>query len=186
VLAAALAFSPLPVSATVEGWPALCDVAGVPAGDGLTVRAAPSAGAPVVGALEPGARGVEVVAVHDRQTWGPIDLGEGTRWVSLAFLARRPGQWEGLFPEAARRFGTEPFWELDRSVGTARWSAPEDAAAVGPLGAPQLSLTHRGRQAVSARLMPEAGGAGATALRCCAPRCARTACRTVPPAMRST
>lgn len=53
-----------------------------------------------------------MIRPNPRETWGLVNTGEGTGWVSLAYLARRPGQWYGRMPAIAACFGTEPFWTL--------------------------------------------------------------------------
>ncbi|WP_298437581.1 SH3 domain-containing protein [uncultured Jannaschia sp.] len=114
-----------PAAATQDAWPALFDVAGVASDDVLNIRAAPRADAPILGTLAPDATGVEVVAPNGRETWGQVNVDEGTGWVSLRFLARQPGQWQGAFPPLASCFGTEPFWTVRVDGDTARWSTPE-------------------------------------------------------------
>jgi uncharacterized membrane protein len=114
-----------PAAATQDGWPALFDVTGVAAGDALNVRSGPGTRWPVVATLPRDARGVEVVEPNPRQTWGRINTVEGTGWVSLAFLARRPGQWDGAFPEIAACAGTEPFWSLTRAEGRLSFRQPD-------------------------------------------------------------
>ncbi len=117
-----------PALATQDAWPALFDVRGVAADDVLNIRAEPSASAPIIGSLAHDARGVEVIAPNDRETWGRVNTMEGTGWVSLSFLERLPGQWDGAFPEIAACFGTEPFWSVSRQFGEislSRLDAPE-------------------------------------------------------------
>lgn len=113
-----------PAAATQDRWPALFDVAGVDESDVLNIRAAPSADAEIVGSLRHDARDIEVVRPNDRETWGLINTGEGTGWVSLAFLARQPGQWLGSEIEAASCGGTEPFWGLKINGPAVTWSVP--------------------------------------------------------------
>lgn len=116
-----------PAAATQDAWPALFDVTGVALDDVLNVRSAPSATSEIVGALAPDATGVEVIRPDDRQTWGLVNTGEGTGWVSLAYLARLAGQWQGAFPDPARCFGTEPFWTLTfPDGGTVSLRTPEE------------------------------------------------------------
>lgn len=103
----------VPALATQDGWPALYDVQGVAEDDVLNIRAEPSAGASIVGQLAHDAEAVEVIRPNPRQTWGLVNHGEGTGWVSLSYLQRRPGQWFGARPDPARCFGTEPFWALE-------------------------------------------------------------------------
>jgi len=118
-----LAFA-APALATQDGWPAIHDVTGVAADDMLNIRERPDASSPVVGRLAPDAT-VEVIRPNDRLTWGLVNAGERTGWVSLRYLARRPGQWDGAFPEIASCFGTEPFWSLARDGDAMTFSTPE-------------------------------------------------------------
>lgn len=119
-----------PVFATVDGWPALYDVAGVAADDVLNVRERPDAASPVIGTLSHDATGVEVIAPNEQETWGIVNAGERPGWVSLAYLERRPGQWDGALPEVSACFGTEPFWTLLRTGGQDFRFEAMDAAAV--------------------------------------------------------
>ncbi len=117
----------LPAAATQDGWPALHDVTGVAADDVLNLRAAPDASAPVIGRLAPDATGIEVIRPTGDLGWGLVNTGEGTGWVSLRFLERRPGQWDGAFPEIAACFGTEPFWSLRRDGDALVFETPDAA-----------------------------------------------------------
>ncbi len=114
----------VPAVATQEGWPAIHDVTGVAADDVLNIRERPDAASPIVGQLSPGAV-VEVIRPNDRQTWGLVNAGERPGWVSLRYLQRRPGQWDGAFPEVAACFGTEPFWSLMREGDALTFSTPD-------------------------------------------------------------
>ena len=89
ILWAALA---LPAIATQDGWPALHDVTGVSAGDALNIRERPDASSPIIGGLASDAEGVEVIRPNERLTWGLVNVGERTGWVSLLYLERRPHQ----------------------------------------------------------------------------------------------
>lgn len=111
--------------ATVDGWPALYDVADVAEGDVLNVRAAPNASAEIIATLAPDATGIEVLGVNRAESWGRINSNEGIGWVSMAYLDRRPGQWAGNGPETARCFGTEPFWSLALNAGVATFESPD-------------------------------------------------------------
>jgi uncharacterized membrane protein len=113
-----------PALATQDGWPAIHDVTGVAADDVLNIRERPDASAPIVGSLPPGAT-VEVIRANDRLTWGLVNAGERTGWVSMRYLQRRPGQWDGSFPEIAACYGTEPFWSLARAGDALTFSTPE-------------------------------------------------------------
>ena len=134
-----------PALATQDGWPALHDVTGVAADDVLNVRAAPHGSAAIVGALAPDAAGVEVIRSSDDHRWGLVNAGEGTGWVSLTFMARRPGQWFGSTPALASCFGTEPFWTLGfESEGDAvTWATPEETRAGRLLSRPAPSNDRR-------------------------------------------
>ena len=73
-----------PALATQDGWPALYDVTGVDSADVLNIRSEPGAAGDVIGALPPDAQNVEVIRDNDgHATWGLINTGEGTGWVSL-------------------------------------------------------------------------------------------------------
>lgn len=142
-----------PVQAAQDAWPALHDVTGVAADDVLHVRAGPSAGAPAIGALAPDAAGVEVIAVDEALDWGRVNVREGSGWVSMRHLARRPGQVVGSFPPIAACFGTEPFWTLRLDGEAATWSTPEGEVA-GRVTARLASSARRDRHG----LVADAGG----------------------------
>ncbi len=118
-----------PAVATQDGWPALFDVSGVAADDTLNIRSEPGTGGVVIGTLEPDAEGIEVVRPNPRETWGLVNYGEATGWVSLSFLTRRPGQWLGHVPEVRSCFGTEPFWSLSFDGDAITWSTPDETAS---------------------------------------------------------
>jgi uncharacterized membrane protein len=113
-----------PALATQDGWPAIYDVTGVAEDDVLNIRERPDASSPVVGRLSPGMQ-VEVIRPNDRQTWGLVNEGDRPGWVALRFMTRRPGQWDGAFPEVASCFGTEPFWTLVRDGDSLSFNAPD-------------------------------------------------------------
>jgi uncharacterized membrane protein len=109
--------------------PQLHDVTGVRADDVLNIRAEPNARAPILGSLAPDARGIEVVALNDAGTWGLINHGESTGWVSLRYMAPRGVHIDHYnLPVGMRCFGTEPFWSLDHDRGTLRYEAMGEAA----------------------------------------------------------
>ena len=117
-----------PALATQQGWPALFDVTGVAPDDVLNIREAPNAGAPIIGSFAPDAEGVEVIRPNADESWGLVNTAEGTGWTSLAFLERRPGQWNGAFPRIARCLGTEPFWSLSLDEDAVTLSTPQETA----------------------------------------------------------
>ncbi|WP_282024106.1 SH3 domain-containing protein [Limimaricola cinnabarinus] len=132
-----------PASATVDAWPALFDVARVAADDALNIRSGPGTDHEILGTLAPDARGVEVIETSRDGRWGRVNAGEGTGWVALAFLDRRPGQWSGAIPPLAACFGTEPFWQLE--TGDAwRMETPEGLVFDTPAPALVGSPSHRG------------------------------------------
>jgi uncharacterized membrane protein len=99
--------------------------------------------APVIGSLAPDATGIEVIRPNERLTWGLVNAGERTGWVSLRYLERRPGQWDGAFPEIAACYGTEPFWGLSRAGDTLTYSDPETEALELPIVARSGSANRR-------------------------------------------
>jgi uncharacterized membrane protein len=147
---AILLVSALPARATVDGWPALHDVAGVAADDVLNVRAEPDAEAEIVGTLAHDATDIEVIRPNDDFTWGWVATGEGMGWVSLAYLERQPGQWDGQYPDFAFCSGTEPFWSLSRSEGRIAFEGLDLPASGAPVEFEESSLNHRGRHSFKA------------------------------------
>ncbi|KGM49834.1 SH3 domain-containing protein [Pseudooceanicola atlanticus] len=115
VLGLLLVFSG-PVLAQPTLLPALHDVTGVAGDDVLNIREAPDAGSPIIGTLAPDAKGIEVIATNDTETWGLINTEERAGWVSLAYLTVQPGQDFGDFPAVSTCFGTEPFWFAKREA----------------------------------------------------------------------
>lgn len=147
----ALAFlllSALPAWATVDGWPALHDVTGVAADDVLNIRSEPGAAGDVIGSFAPDATGIEVIRPNDDLTWGLVNHGEGTGWVSLTYLARHPGQWDGRFPAIRRCFGTEPFWNLAVSGAEVTLSGVDIPQDQGLISGNFSSLARRDRFAL--------------------------------------
>lgn len=114
--------------------PRLYDVTGVASADVLNVRAGPSASAQIVGTLAPTAKGIEVVGLDDTAKWGRIAMGEGAGWVSLAFLDRRYLGETGM-AEGMRCSGTEPFWSLAFSGGSATLDRMDAGAQSFPVAA---------------------------------------------------
>lgn len=123
---ALLALFVVPLRAEVL--PALFHVTGVAPDDVLNIRAAPDAGAPIVGSLPPDATGVEVTAIQGN--WAVVATGEGIGYAALRYLERSPGpDWTAL-QTPLTCLGTEPFWSLliDPAQGEARFRTPEDEA----------------------------------------------------------
>lgn len=114
--------------AAAQVLPALYDVAGVASNDVLNIRSAADASSPVMGALPPDAKAVEVVALSADGKWAQINAGEGAGWVALRFLHKqdRP-DWFAL-EHGLHCAGTEPFWALsvDPVTLSAQITTPEE------------------------------------------------------------
>lgn len=122
----AVLFLVLASAAQAEPFPALYDVTGVAADDVLNVRSEPDPAASRLGALAPGATGIEVVRLSPEGGWGLVNAGEEAGWVSMRYLSRQPGQDWGTLPGILRCGGTEPFWNFDiPENGAAAFSTPE-------------------------------------------------------------
>lgn len=134
-----------PAFATQDGWPALYDVTGVASDDVLNIRSEPGVTGDVIGSLEPDAVDIEVILPDDHYSWGMVNTGEGTGWVSLAYLARQPGQWLGQFPDIRQCFGTEPFWALDVSKPGVQLTSPDQPAISGLITEKYGSASRRDR-----------------------------------------
>ncbi len=144
-----LALVAAPLWAGEHDWPALYDVIDVDQGDTLNVRAGPGTSHPVIGTFHPGETGIEVMRPSDEGTWGRVNTGERAGWVSLAYLARQPGQWLSGQPRVATCFGTEPFWTLDRTgEGLELKSQGEPGAIVFPIAAETRSRNRIDRFAI--------------------------------------
>lgn len=116
-------------AAGAQDLPQLHDVQGVAADDRLNVRAAPNAGAAVLGQLAPDARGIEVVARNPEGTWGQINLGEAAGWINLRFMAARGVQIDHYnLPVGLFCYGTEPFWALENMGGALQFDRPDAPA----------------------------------------------------------
>jgi len=111
-------------AALAQSLPALYDVTGVSRDDTLNLRAGPSIGFQVIGKLQPGATGIEVVDTDSSGDWGLINIGERPGWVALRYLVRAPGQPAQGPPRNLSCSGTEPFWSFglapDRSASLTR------------------------------------------------------------------
>lgn len=119
-----LAATPL----AAQEFPSLFDVAGVAANDVLNLRESPSAQAPIVGTLAPGATAVEVVGADPSGRWGLVNTGETAGWAALAYLREQHGS-EDLAGHALTCGGTEPFWSLRITQGTGAHFNPMEGGA---------------------------------------------------------
>lgn len=145
--------SAVPAFATVDGWPALHDVIGVAAEDSLNIRAEPDATSEVIGLLEAEAVGVEVIRPSEDMSWGLVSTGERMGWVFLSYLARHPGQWDGLYPDFTTCSGTEPFWHLVRTGAGLEFSGLDLPKVSAQVNFTESSLGHRGRHSFQANDM---------------------------------
>lgn len=148
----------LPAAATVDGWPALHDVVGVAADDVLNIRSDPGTSGQIVGTLAHDATNVEVIRPNEDLTWGLVNSGESTGWVSLAYMRRQPGQWDGAFPNIRQCFGTEPFWSLIYDPPRVSFSSPDMPPRDGLISGLHSSLARRDRFALTGALFPTDAG----------------------------
>lgn len=108
-----------PIVALADPFPALFNVTGVAANDTLNVRAFPDGSAEKRGAFAHNAQDIEVTALNDSGTWGRVNLGEGSGWVSMRYLQRHDDNPDYALAHALTCFGTEPFWSADITQGQA-------------------------------------------------------------------
>jgi uncharacterized membrane protein len=125
-------FAACPAAATPEYvLPTLFDVTGVAANDVLNIRAAPDAGADIIGTLSPQARDIEVVGYDQTGRWARVNTGEAAGWVAFRFLAYQVDVWtEGTLPPTLHCLGTEPFWSFWPRGDTLVFSTPEQPERV--------------------------------------------------------
>lgn len=112
------------VQAQPRFFPQYFQVTGVASDDTLNVRAAPDAGSADIGDLPHDATGVEVHGTDASGQWGQIIWQEGMGWISMRFLAPfQPATVTGTaLPAGLSCGGTEPFWSLNLSQGSAVYS----------------------------------------------------------------
>lgn len=144
-----------PALATDDGFPALYDVTGVATDDVLNVRRAPDAGSAQIGTLPHDADNIEVISTNEVGTWGLVNTGESSGWVSLAFLTRQEGQPEGLFPDVRQCFGTEPFWNLSIDPPRATFSSQASEARDGVISGLYRSRNRRDRFVFTGAFFPD-------------------------------
>lgn len=144
--------------ATQDQWPALFDVTGVAATDVLNVRSSPTVQSDIVGTLAPTETNIEVIRPTDDLTWGLVNVGERSGWVSLAFLARQPGQWSGALIDVRQCFGTEPFWRLTYDPPRITLTAPDIEPRQGLISSLFRSNGHRDRFAYQGSFFPSDAG----------------------------
>ena len=120
-----------PAAASQHTWPALHDVIGVDEGDVLNVRSAPDIAAEVLDTLSSDASDIEVIRANEDLSWGLVNVGERSGWVSLTYLARQAKQPVVAFVDIRQCFGTEPFWSLTYEQPAIRLSMPDVPPAEG-------------------------------------------------------
>jgi uncharacterized membrane protein len=111
-------------------------VTGVAADDTLNVRAGPTVNAEVMDELGPQRDGIEVVAFTDDRSWGQINFGEGTGWVSMKYMERQADQNPvSKTPVPLWCYGTEPFWSVEIGQNDVRFTDPgmDEPALVQPI-----------------------------------------------------
>jgi uncharacterized membrane protein len=111
--------------------PALYQVTGVAGDDQLNIRAAPDAGAAIIGALAHDRTAVEVIRFSASGRWAMVNHAETAGWVAARYLRRSEG-WAGPMGFAARNltcYGTEPFWSLAIHDDSVTLSTPEGTAS---------------------------------------------------------
>ncbi len=159
----------LAVLACLAALPALAEpsywrVAGVAADDTLNVRAGPSAASEDIGDLPPDQRGIEIAGTDATGDWGRIVWQEGTGWIAMRYLAPDPVQPIAgtALPAGLMCAGTEPFWSMQVSAGSATFSDISGAAVAMGLqgarvaegrGAFPVQLGHAGPDGSSAALI---------------------------------
>lgn len=121
-------FAAAPAWATQEFiLPTLFDVTGVAAEDVLNIRAAPDAGAAIVGTLRPNARDIEVVRYDDTGRWARINAGESSGWAALRFLRYQVDVWDPeTLPPTLHCRGNEPFWSLQMRGDDLVFATPDE------------------------------------------------------------
>lgn len=119
---------------SVLGAPALAEpgyfrVVGVASDDTLNVRAEPSARSPDIGDLPHNATRLEVSARDASGDWGRIVWEEGDGWIAMRFLEPDPLQMVSgaQLPAGLVCAGTEPFWTMNLSEGSAGYSEASGA-----------------------------------------------------------
>lgn len=109
-------------------WPQLHDVINVAPDDRLNIRQSPNAAAPIIGALAPDAKQIELVARGANSVWAQINVDERAGWVNTRFL--KPTTDARMRPAKIQCYGTEPFWSFQSiDAKTYQFTSPETAPA---------------------------------------------------------
>ncbi|MCK4713165.1 MAG: SH3 domain-containing protein, partial [Marinosulfonomonas sp.] len=119
--------SVFPATTALADWqlfPALYDVTGVASDDVLNVRKGPGASYPVIEALAPYDRYIEIIRLSDDGRWGLIGYAEGSGWTSMRYLARQRNLNGPDLPRPLNCGGNEPFWGLSFSANGSDFNEP--------------------------------------------------------------
>lgn len=137
-------FLALALPAASFGQPAYYRVTGVAADDTLNVRAGPHASSADIGDLPPYAAGIEVMGTDASGKWGQIAWQEGNGWVAMRFLVPDTVQKVAgtALPAGLMCAGTEPFWSMQVSEGSATFS---------DIGGTVFSMTLQGARVAEGR-----------------------------------
>lgn len=117
-------FLALCLPAVAAAQPGYFRVTGVASDDTLNVRAGPSASSADIGDLPHDATGIEVAGTDASGDWGSILWEEGNGWIAMRFLAPDPVPTIAgtALPSGLLCTGTEPFWSLRMTAGSASFS----------------------------------------------------------------
>lgn len=124
----ALAFCMAAPCAWAQDIPKAFHVMGVANDDVLNIRAAPNAGAAILGAISPFSESVEVLELSVDGAWGLVSSGEGNGWAAMRFLKPAISQDANLIPRPMTCLGTEPFWSVSLLPRGAEFITPERRA----------------------------------------------------------
>lgn len=112
ILAISFVLASWPCVLSAQGLPALYDVTGVAAYDVLNVRAQPIESGELLDRLAPDAQAIEITALAKNGTWGRLNLGERSGWVSMRFMTKQDRlPWTNMSGNILC-YGTEPDWGL--------------------------------------------------------------------------
>lgn len=103
----------LPTLSQASEFPALFHVVDVASDDVLNVRALPDAASPTIDSFAFDYKRVEVIAITDDRSWGLVNVGEVSGWVSMRYLQPSSDLKWAYDQVALYCFGTEPFWSAD-------------------------------------------------------------------------
>lgn len=147
-------------AAAEPGYYRIVDVA---ADDTLNVRAAPSASAADIGDLPHNTTRIEVSATDETGKWGQIVWEEGNGWIAMRFLAPEalPKVGGTQLPAGLVCAGTEPFWSVSISEGSATYSDASGAVLALSLAGARVA---EGRPRFPVQMGFSGAAAGATTL----------------------